>query len=108
MAKASAAGEAKALVAALEREAAAMASPLLLAPLPADWEEINDDDAGVYYYNSATGESTYERPAAAGGPKKERPAAVVEAEKALKAAGAAHQKVRDVEEATVKSAQQEA
>jgi len=26
-----------------------------------DWEEINDDDAGVYYYNSATGESTYAR-----------------------------------------------
>ena len=42
-------------------QAAALASPLLLAPLPVDWEEINDDDAGVYYYNSATGASSYAR-----------------------------------------------
>ena len=97
LAQANAAGEAKAL-------AAALASPLLLAPLPADWEEINDDDAGVYYYNRATGESAYERPAPAGGPKWEKPAAVVEAEKALKAASDANQYARDIEEATGKSA----
>ena len=104
LAQANAAGEAKALAAAREREAAALASPLLLAPLPADWEEINDDDAGVYYYNRATGESAYERPAPAGGPKWEKPAAVVEAEKALKAASDANQYARDIEEATGKSA----
>eukprot|EP01101_Sappina_pedata_P004939 TRINITY_DN2168_c0_g1_i1.p1 TRINITY_DN2168_c0_g1~~TRINITY_DN2168_c0_g1_i1.p1 ORF type:complete len:619 (+),score=262.34 TRINITY_DN2168_c0_g1_i1:213-1859(+) len=31
-------------------------------PLPAGWTEVTDDDGAVYYYNSVTGESSWERP----------------------------------------------
>eukprot|EP00964_Phaeocystis_antarctica_P098993 scaffold64912_cov28-Phaeocystis_antarctica.AAC.2 len=32
-------------------------------PLLAAWEQIDDPTSGPYYYNSSTGETTYDRPA---------------------------------------------
>ena len=34
-----------------------------MTPLLAGWEQIDDPTNGPYYYNSSTGETTYDRPA---------------------------------------------
>jgi len=33
------------------------------APLPPGWEEAADEDGNVFYFNEATGESAWDRPA---------------------------------------------
>jgi hypothetical protein len=32
--------------------------------LPAGWEEVRTDDGEAYYYNAATGETSWEKPTA--------------------------------------------
>ena len=53
--------EAERLSAARGKEEQLLASDALQMPLAPGWEAI-DDPGGTYYYNSTTGESTYEKP----------------------------------------------
>ena len=55
--------EAERLSAARGKEEQLLASDALQMPLAPGWEAI-DDPGGTYYYNSTTGESTYDRPEA--------------------------------------------
>ena len=36
--------------------------PVALAPLPANWIEIDDDDGQIYYFNEVSGETSWDRP----------------------------------------------